>query len=459
MAKTDSRKTKKKTTSKKAPAKRSTTARRKTAKKKTTRRTSAGSATAKSDTETTREQEIEYIDELIRRVTKECPKRQATSEDEARALDIFLAELESAGLSTSEHRFEFNDNLYKNLALHAGMGVAGTTVSGTAPLAGLALHLLAATSYRADSTRRAYILRRLFPFKPSKNVLGTLPADGDPSLRIVFLGHADAAFTGMPFWPRIAGLSAREGPESLKFLRRGVQLMVTTQLMLAGCDALRVLLGPLAAPLRPVEHVLTIPSWLTLLLNTHVILKNEIVPGANDNLSGSAALPVLARRLMSKRHPKVEYVFCVTGCEEASLGGADALAKHMEGRWDKESTVVIALDSISNGALRFHEIEGEVRPRRIADWLRDVLHRTAKSDARFSEVTGYELPVGATDAAAFQAHGWAAVGLTCLDPELGTPRHYHLPTDDPDHLDLNKLLFSIDFIEKLAEQIVAEKLE
>ncbi|MFW5878666.1 MAG: M28 family metallopeptidase, partial [Myxococcota bacterium] len=404
------------------------------------------------------ERERAFLDELIRRVVRECPRRQPTSEDEARALDIFLEELAEAGLETSEHHFEFNDSLYKNLVLHAGLGVAGTAVSGAVPLAGLSLHLLAAGSYLAESTRKAYVLRRLFRFKPSRNVLGVLPAEGDPALRIVLLGHADAAFTGMTFWPSIVRLSAMEGPEKLKFLRRGVQLMVTTQFMLAGCDAARMLLGPLALPLRPIEYVLTLPSVLALVLNGHVVLKNEIVPGANDNLSGSAALPVLARRLAPVKHPDVELVFCVTGCEEASLGGADALARDMEGVWDKERTVVIALDSLSNGDLRYLDVEGEVRPRKIPRWLSSLIEETAAADPRFSEVTGYEVPVGGSDAAAFQARGWNAVGLTCLDPEYGPPREYHLPTDDPEHLDLDKILFSIDFAEKLVERLMASRL-
>ena len=408
--------------------------------------------------ESLREKERSYMDELIRRIASECPRRQPTSADEAKALDMMLAELEKAGLETFEHHFCFNDSLYKNLTLHAGLGVAGTAVSGTAPLIGLAMHLLAAGSYYADSTRKAYLLRRLFPFKPSRNVLGVLPADGEPSLRVVFVAHADAAFTGMTFWPSIVRLSAREGPESLKFLRRGLQLMVTTQIMLAGCDLLRLIGGPLALPLRPIEHLLTIPSWLALVLNGHVVLKDEIVPGANDNLSGSAALPVLAGRLGAKKRDDVEYVFCVTGCEEASLGGADALAREVEGTWAKDRTVFIALDSLSNGRLRFLEVEGEVRPKKVAAWISDVMARTAASDPRFEGVSGYEVPVGGSDAAAFQAHGWQAVGLTCIDPVYGPPRHYHLPTDTPDNLDMDQLMISVDFAEAVAETIVEDRL-
>jgi hypothetical protein len=378
--------------------------------------------------------------------------------DESRALDIFREELEKAGLCTWEQPFRFNDSLYENMLLHATTGVAGTAVSGVAPLAGLALHLLAAGSYWADSTRKAYILRRLFPFKPSRNILGILPSEGETRLRVVFLGHADAAFTGMPFWPSLVKLSAIEGPENLKFLRRGLQLMVTTQMMLAGFDALRVVFGPLTLPLRPLEYLLTLPSVMTMIMNGHVVLKNEVVPGANDNLSACAALPVLARRLAPSKPADVEYVFCVTGCEEASLGGADALARDMEGVWDKEKTVVIALDSLSLGNLRFLETEGEIVPRQIPQWLGDVIRRTAASDPRFAEVEGYEVPIGASDAAAFQARGWQAVGLTCLDPDYGPPRHYHQPTDDPDHLDVDKVLYSIDFTEKLARAIVSDRL-
>ena len=68
--------------------------------------------------------ERDYVLELITRVVRECPRRQPTSDDERRASFIFKDEFERLGLATDVQGFEFNDNLYANLALHFGLGSA-----------------------------------------------------------------------------------------------------------------------------------------------------------------------------------------------------------------------------------------------------------------------------------------------------------------------------------------------
>ena len=87
------------------------------------------------------------VKNLIERIASECPRRQPTSEDERRAQIIMKEEFEKLDLPTGVEPFRFNDNLYANIALHFGIGTLGTAVSGVAPLAGFALHMLAGSSY------------------------------------------------------------------------------------------------------------------------------------------------------------------------------------------------------------------------------------------------------------------------------------------------------------------------
>lgn len=402
--------------------------------------------------------DTEYISSLISRIVKECPRRQATSEDERNAQMIMKDEFEKLGLETNEHHFKFNDNLYANIALHFGLGTVGTLVSGVLPVAGFVLHALAATSYWADSTRKGYLLRRLFPFKPSRNILGTLTAKREPKLRVVIMAHADAAFTGLLFDPKFVKRFSGELPQKLSFMKRSMAFATQTQAALAGFDLLRILFGPLTLPLRPLEALLTVPAVIAFLLNMQIVMRNEIVPGANDDLSGVAALPILAQRLGKNISPDVELVFAVTGCEEASLGGGDALAKDMEGVWDKDKTVILGLDGLAMGDLRFFEIEGEVIKTPVPHWLGNLTSEVAQSESRFEEVKGFEIPVGGTDVAAFLARGWDGLCLGCVDPEIGAPRNYHVPEDTPENLDVKKVLYSVDFAEKLIRAIIDYKL-
>jgi len=394
--------------------------------------------------------ERRYMVDLLERILRECPQRRSTSDDERRAQEILEGELGALGLRTDWHRFTFNENLYANLALHFGLSTLGTAVSGVAPSLGLFCHGLAAGSYWADSTRRAYVLRHLLGFKPSQNLLAIRPAKGAIKLRVVLLAHADAALTGLLFHPAVAGRVAKT---TSPLLRRSMALATRSTAALAALDGLRMVVGPLALPLRPVEWALTAPSALAFALNLQVVLQDEVVPGASDDLSGVVALPVLARRL-ADLPDGVEVVYGVTGCEEASLGGADALARNPPPGWDRRDTVVIALDGLCNGQLRFTAVEGEVTPTPTPAWLQAVTTQVAASEGRFSGITGFEVPVGGTDAGAFLAHGWDAVCLTVIDPSLGTARHYHQSTDTVENLDWDEQGIAVDFAEKLVRGVV-----
>ncbi len=105
------------------------------------------------------EEESSYIRELLERIVERCPRRSSTSEDERRAAEIIAQELSTLGIETHLEGFRFNESLYATIALHFGLGSAGTLISGGAPQVAFILHLLAAGSYYLDSTKRAYVLR------------------------------------------------------------------------------------------------------------------------------------------------------------------------------------------------------------------------------------------------------------------------------------------------------------
>jgi len=396
--------------------------------------------------------EAGYISELIGSIIRECPRRKAAGPDERRSQEMMRTELESLGLSTESRPFRFNDSLHANMALHFGTAVLGTAVSGVFPAAGFALHSLAAGSYWADATRRGYVLRRLLGFRDGINLIATAPAAGPARRRVVIVAHADAGFTGWTFNPKMVKLVG-PGHAGPSFMRHPISLAVKATAALAVLDAVRMAVGPLALPLRPLEYALTVPALMAFLFNMQILVHDEVVPGANDNLGSVAALPVLARRLLAWKPSDVELVFVVSGMEEASLGGADALAHQMEPVWDKDATVVIAIDSIANGELNYVRSEGEVAFGEITPWLRDQLEAAARDLPGFGEIKGFEPPVGGTDAWPFMVRGWTAAGLVCVHPELGGPRHYHLPDDTLENLEMGSLIRSIDYLEALVKRL------
>jgi len=401
-------------------------------------------------------QESSYIEEFIKQILEQCPERQATSLDEYRASMMVRDEFAKLGLSTRVEEFLFNDNLYANIALHFGAGSLGTLISGVAPLAAFFLHTLCGISYWADSNRKAYILRRIFPFKKSQNVIATLPAKNKPRLRIVVCAHVDAAFTGLMFNPKvIKALMGVELPVISKIMERPLRFAVQSQFALAASDLLRCLTGPLSWPLRPLEMLVSIPTFLAFAMTLETVLSKRLVPGANDDLSAVAGLLVLASRFLKRKHPEVELVFVATGAEEAGMGGSDALARAKKKVWDRESTVIVGLECLGNGDLNYLDIEGEVTPMPVPTRLAQLVNKIVQKDKRFAEVRGFTPQVGGSDIVAFLAHGFEGLCLCCIDRELNVPRHYHQPTDSLQNLEIDKVLFSIDFAEKLMDEVIA----
>jgi hypothetical protein len=396
-----------------------------------------------------------YAQGLIRRIVEKCPKRKSASADERRAQEILRAELQAQGLETELLPFRFNNSLYAVLALHFAVAVLGSAVYFLSAWAALALHLLAAVSYLGDSTYRFFWLRRLLPRRASQNLVATLPADGPVRHRIVLIGHADAAPTGWLFRPQlIRGATNHYYPRPFRFLRKQMLAAVLAISLLAFADLLAALPTGRAMPVLFVG--MTVACLVPLVLNLQVVLGNRIVPGASDNLTGCAALPILAHRFAQKKPKDVELVFVATGCEEAGCGGSLHLARAMQQRWEKHKTVIIGLDILTNGELRYKQC-GEIVPLPVAPWLYDTLQEVAARDDRWGTLPAFNAPAGSDDAAPFLAHGYQGVCLCCIDPALGVSRNYHLPSDTPDNLEYDYLMDSLDFAEELVSAVIARR--
>lgn len=398
---------------------------------------------------------------LIRRIVDECPRRLAGTASERRAHDLVRKELDDVGCQTRYHLFSYNTSLYAVMALHFGVALLGTVLFFWSPALALVLHALAAISYFGDSTRRFHLLRRLFPYRPSRNLVGTLPARAErPSLRVVLVAHIDAAFTGVIFNPDVIRIATKPVPiPGLRWLRKQLLVATGSVALLALVDVITLFAGVRdPSDLAALVWILTIPSILTCVLNLEVVLRNHVVPGANDNLTGSTSAVVLAERLRPDKPDDVELVFVVTGAEEAGTGGAYALARGFgpDGDWDTSDTLVMAIDGFSNGEMRYM-LDGEVLSMGIRPWLRELIEAVAAHNPRYAQVQGFEIPSGATDTMPFLAQGFAGVGLGCVDPVIGAPRHYHHPSDTPENLDLEQLALSIDFVEDVVRAILRDR--
>ncbi len=88
------------------------------------------------------------------------------------------------------------------------------------------------------------------------------------------------------------------------------------------------------------------------------IARNPVVPGANDNLSGVAALVALADRLDAEPVEGLHVMLVSCGAEEVLQGGIYGFAEQHFPQLDRRQTFVINLDTIGSPELVLLEGEG-----------------------------------------------------------------------------------------------------
>ena len=388
----------------------------------------------------------------LRQIEELGPRRVTGTPLEKKAQELLGDELTPLGFTQDWRPFKYTQSIYFALMVTFGLSVLGTGLAFSVPVAALALHALVAVSYALESLRRGLIIRSFIPSISSQNLLCTLKAKAPLRKRIVLLAHVDAAFTGVLFHPSVVKVATKQPPPGLGWFKKGLGIATSSVALLALFDGLG--LAGLWAPPLWLYLGLAVPSTIVFLLNVDVVVRNTVVPGAADNLSGCTACSELAYRLAGSLPDDVELVIVYTGCEEAGTGGALRLAQQLEvsGEWKKEETVVLALDTLTNGELRYLE-EGELWPIAVPKVLVEAIEATNADSPQ--KVTRYVVPTGASDSLPFVVRGWNTVCLSCIDPVLGAPRHYHRPSDTWSNCDEQQLDVSIDFAEKLIRRLAA----
>ncbi len=184
------------------------------------------------------------------------------------------------------------------------------------------------------------------------------------------------------------------------------------------------------------------------------IWRSETVPGANDNLSGVAALVALAELLGECPVPGVRVLLVSCGAEETLQDGVRAfLARHRE-ELAPEHTWFVNLDTVGSPHLVMLEAEGPVWMERYAGpWLRDLL-------AAHAERLAIRLQRGfraraSTDSVIPSRAGYPTATLVSMT-DWRSPANYHLPSDTPANLDYDTVADATVLVYELARALAGE---
>jgi len=353
-------------------------------------------------------------------------RRNPGSEGEREAAEWIAGRLRAAGADARIEEEVVSSTFYLPIGVLSAVGAAG----GVAALLGrrrlgAAVGAAAAAGLWEDLTGgRHRPARRLLPKATIRNVVAEV---GDPGAErtFVLLGHHDAARTSFIFderlphayvehlpalversdrWPPLMGIVAlAPALVAAGSLSHGRKLLAAGTVMAAGAAAVMADMGT-----------------------------NEVVPGANDNLTSVAVLVAIAEALRERPVPGLRVLLVSTGAEEANQEGMLAFGRRHFASLPRETTTFLALEMLGSGRLTMIEGEGFLRMYDYPEAFRDELAAAAAS-------VGVPLQRGlrttyASDALIPRRSGYQC-GMLCSLDEYMLPREYHKPTDTPDRLD------------------------
>ena len=374
-------------------------------------------------------------------------ERGSASEGERQAAQWMASRFREIGLEPELEEFRFYPDYWTAWGAHAALaalaGAAALTSKRAARGSALVGGLVAA-SFWGDLTTGYHWLRGLFPARESYNVLARLP---NPRARRVLIisAHLDAAHSGAVFHPTIASwLVQRLGPTN----RQGpiMQLPFAAMLAVAGGSLARALGLPRWLWRNPLRLGVALNALTAALLAD--IGRSPVVPGANDDATGIAAVLALAHELRRKPPINLEVWFLGLGCEEGIMGGMVAFGRRHFPELSSRQPFVVNFEVLGSGKVSVMVGEGFLKFFPYHPEAVDLAAEVAREPA-FSDVGSHSMRFG-TDALVPTRHGIPAVTIASLN-EDGYVSPYHWPTDAPDTIDLRSVERGVAFSARMIE--------
>jgi len=390
-------------------------------------------------------------DEVIRAYA-DIP-RLPTSPGERQVAESLVERLRRLGCRAEVQPVSATSSYALPIGLLSGAGLVAGLIAGpggrtgrrrSSRWASAAVAAAAAAAITDDVAGGAHWFRRVaIPRRQAYNVVAY---GGDPTAErtVVVLAHHDAAPSGMVFDQRPTRWVARRFPERFAEVNTSPPLWWPV----------------IAGPALVAAGAVTGSRWLrrggmalsaTSLAAMIDIGRRPAVPGANDNLSGVAALVCIAEAMHRDPVAGLRVVFVSAGAEEALQEGIRGFARQHFAELGGQ-TWFINFDSVGSGRLVLLEGEGPVRMRDYAQPFRDFVAGCA-ADQGIPLLRGLRSR-NSTDSEVPRRHGFPVATIVSLDHhKLIT--HYHLDTDIPDHVDLDSVAAAARLGETVIRRLAA----
>jgi hypothetical protein len=353
--------------------------------------------------------------------------RPSASDGEREAAEWLAGELRAAGCREARVEEERAHGTYWwPLGLLSGLAALG----GLAALRGRRLTGLAAGAFAAAGIAgdigggSLWFRRRFLPHRSTWNVVAEA---GDPDARetVVFVGHHDAAHSGLLFHPAIPRYIADHFPALIERSDTTAPVMFP------------VFAGPVAVALGSALGLRSLVRAGTFLAAGSVasfadIGARAVVPGANDNLTGSVTVLGIAQALAERPVEGIRVLLVSTGSEESFMEGMHGFARRHFPGLPTAHTRFVCIDTVGSEQLIVLESEGMLVMRPYPEWFKSLLQECAEAE-------GIELRRGlkfrnATDGLISLRGGYDTLMIGSVNRDTKLPANYHWRTDTADNV-------------------------
>jgi Iap family predicted aminopeptidase len=176
----------------------------------------------------------------------------------------------------------------------------------------------------------------------------------------------------------------------------------------------------------------------------------ERVPGANDNLSGVAAVIALADALRERPLSGLAVVLVSAGAEEALQEGIRGFAARRFPRLRTNMTYFLNLETVGSSCLVLLEGEGPVRMHYYNQGFKNFVASCAKSQG-IPLIRGLQSR-NSTDSIVPSKHGYPTVTIVSVDARKLIP-HYHLYSDLPENVDYRGVAMAARLADAIARAL------
>ncbi|HEX5924949.1 MAG TPA: M28 family peptidase [Baekduia sp.] len=320
-----------------------------------------------------------------------------------------------------------------NAAAAAG-GVA--VLAGRRGLGGLVAGTAAAGIWQDLTGGRRRALRRVLKRQKTTNVVAEIGPE-DARHTLVVHAHHDAARTSFIFDQTLTKLMVEKLPGVMARTDRWPPLM---GLVIGGPAA--IAMSALTGGRRMAAFGTALATGTAVVMAD--MIRQPVVPGANDNLSGVAVLLEVARRLQATPPPEgVRVILLSAGAEESNQEGMLAFARRHFGRLGPESTSFLCLDTVGSPELLLIEGEGFLRMYEYPSQQKERVAAAAR-DAGVHIRRGIRFTF-ATDGLVSLRQGYQVAAIGSVTEYL-VPANYHWPTDTADNVDYASVQDSVEIV-------------